>query len=141
MAEEDNRERKDIKELKELKRKSRIGGGSERIERQHRQGKMTARERIEAILDPGSFVELDAFLTHQCHDFGMERNRIPGDGVVTGHGTIDGRQVYIFAQDFTVFAGSVGKMHAMKICKVVDLAVKNGSPVVGIYDSGGARIQ
>jgi acetyl-CoA carboxylase carboxyltransferase component len=141
MAEEDKGERKDIRELKELKRKSRVGGGSERIERQHKQGKMTARERIEAILDPGSFVELDAFLTHQCHDFGMERNRIPGDGVVTGLGNMDGRQVYIFAQDFTVFAGSVGKMHAMKICKVVDLAVKNGSPVIGIYDSGGARIQ
>ncbi|MCU0861190.1 MAG: hypothetical protein MUE65_02600 [Methanomassiliicoccales archaeon] len=140
-AEDNNKERKDIKELKELKRKSRIGGGSERIERQHKQGKMTARERIEAILDPGSFVELDAFLTHQCHNFGMERNRIPGDGVVTGHGTMDGRQVYIFAQDFTVLAGSVGKMHAMKICKVIDLAVKNGCPIVGIYDSGGARIQ
>ncbi len=141
MADEDNRERKDIKELKELRRRSRVGGGSERIERQHKQGKMTARERIEAILDPGSFVELDAFLTHQCHNFGMERNRIPGDGVVTGHGTIDGRSVYIYAQDFTVFAGSVGKMHAMKICKMVDLAIKNGSPVIGIYDSGGARIQ
>jgi len=141
MADEKNGERKDIKELKELKRKSRVGGGSERIERQHKQGKMTARERIEAILDPGSFVELDAFLTHQCHNFGMERNRIPGDGVVTGHGTIDGRSVYIYAQDFTVFAGSVGKMHAMKICKMVDLAIKNGSPVIGIYDSGGARIQ
>ncbi|MDD1746493.1 MAG: hypothetical protein LUQ16_01895 [Methanomassiliicoccales archaeon] len=141
MADEKNGERKDIKELKELKRKSRVGGGSERIERQHKQGKMTARERIEAILDPGSFVELDAFLTHQCHDFGMERVHIPGDGVVTGHGTIEGRQVYLFAQDFTVFAGSVGKMHAMKICKVVDLAVKNGSPVIGIYDSGGARVQ
>jgi propionyl-CoA carboxylase beta chain len=140
-AEDNNKERKDIRELKELKKKSRVGGGSERIERQHKQGKMTARERIEAILDPGSFVELDALLTHQCFNFGMERNRIPGDGVVTGYGTIDGRQVYIFAQDFTVFAGSVGKMHAQKICKTMDLAVKNGCPIVGVFDSGGARIQ
>ena len=140
-AEENNKEQKDIKELKELKRKSRVGGGSEKIEKQHKQGKMTARERIEAIVDPGSFLELDAFLTHQCFNFGMERNRIPGDGVITGYGTIDGRQVYIFAQDFTVLAGSVGKMHALKICKVMDLALKNGSPIIGIYDSGGARIQ
>ncbi|MEM0449325.1 MAG: acyl-CoA carboxylase subunit beta [Methanomassiliicoccales archaeon] len=140
-AEDENKERKDIKELRELRRKSKIGGGGERIERQHKQGKMTARERIEAILDPGSFVELDPFVTHQCHDFGMERNRIHGDGVVTGYGTIEGRQVYIFAQDFTVFAGSVGKMHAMKICKVMDLAMKNGRPIIGIFDSGGARIQ
>lgn len=140
-AEDNNKERKDIRELKEHKKKSRVGGGSERIERQHKQGKMTARERIEAILDPGSFVELDALLTHQCFNFGMDRNRIPGDGVVTGYGTIDGRQVYIFAQDFTVFAGSVGKMHAQKICKIIDLAVKNGCPIIGVYDSGGARIQ
>ena len=140
-AEENNKERKEIKELIELKRKTRVGGGSERIERQHKQGKLTARERIEILLDPGSFVELDAFLTHQCFYFGMERNRIPGDGVVTGYGTIDGRQAYVFAQDFTVFAGSVGRMHAQKICKVIDLAIRNGCPIIGIYDSGGARVQ
>ncbi len=140
-AEENNRERREIKELKDLKRRSRVGGGSERIERQHKQGKMTARERIEAIMDPSSFVETDAFLTHQCNNFGMERNKVPGDGVVTGYGTIEGKQVYIFAQDFTVFGGSVGKMHATKICKVMDMALKNGCPIIGVFDSGGARIQ
>ncbi|OPY33099.1 MAG: malonate decarboxylase subunit beta [Methanomassiliicoccales archaeon PtaU1.Bin124] len=129
------------KELKELKKRSKIGGGPERVEKHRKQGKLTARERIDALLDPGSFVEFDAFVTHQSCSFGMDKNKLPGDGVVTGHGTIDGRQVFIFAQDFTVFAGSVGKMHAMKICKVYDMAVKTGSPVIGIYDTGGARIQ
>ncbi len=140
-GEEAGKENKELRELRELRRRAKAGGGSERIERQHKQGKMTARERIEVLLDPGSFVELDAFLTHQSSAFGMDRNKIPGDGVVTGYGTVDGKQVYVFAQDFTVFAGSVGKMHALKICKVIDLAAKNGCPVVGMYDSGGARVQ
>jgi len=140
-GEEANKERKEVRELRELRRRSKAGGGSERIEKQHKQGKMTARERIEAILDPGSFVELDAFLTHQSNAFGMDKNKILGDGVVIGHGTVDGKQVYVFAQDFTVFAGSVGKMHASKICKAIDLAAKTGCPVIGMYDSGGARVQ
>ncbi|QLH74579.1 MAG: acyl-CoA carboxylase subunit beta [Methanomassiliicoccales archaeon] len=129
------------KELKEMKKRSRIGGGPDRVEKHRRQGKLTARDRIDALLDPGSFVEFDAFVTHQSSQFGMDKNKLPGDGVVTGHGTIDGRQVFVFAQDFTVFAGSVGRMHAMKICKVYDMAMRTGSPVIGIYDTGGARIQ
>ncbi|MDD1769586.1 MAG: acyl-CoA carboxylase subunit beta [Methanomassiliicoccales archaeon] len=140
-GEEANKESKEVKELKELRRRARAGGGSERIDRQHKAGKMTARERIEALVDPGSFVELDAFLTHQSNAFGMDKTKIPGDGVVTGYGTVDGKKVYVFAQDFTVFAGSVGKMHASKICKTIDLAAKNGCPVIGMYDSGGARVQ
>jgi len=129
------------KELKELKKRSKIGGGAERVEKHRKQGKLTARDRIDSLLDPGTFVEFDAFVTHQSSHFGMDKNKLPGDGVVTGHGTIDGRQVFVFAQDFTVFAGSVGKMHAMKICKVYDMAVKTGCPIIGIYDTGGARIQ
>ena len=129
------------RELREMKRRSRAGGGAEKQDKHHKQGKMTARERIDALLDPGSFVEFDAFVTHQSCHFGMDKHKVPGDGVVTGHGTIDGRQVYVFAQDFTVFAGSVGKMHAQKICKMYDFAVKTGAPIIGIYDSGGARIQ
>jgi len=120
---------------------SRLGGGSERIERQHRDGKLTAHERIELLLDAGSFVEIDALVTHRCRDFGMEEQRIPGDGVVCGYGTIDGRLVYLFAQDFTVFGGSLSETNAKKICKVMDLAVENGAPVIGLNDSGGARIQ
>jgi acetyl-CoA/propionyl-CoA carboxylase carboxyl transferase subunit len=129
------------KELKELKKRSRAGGGLDRLEKHHRQGKMSARERIDSLLDPGSFSEFDAFVTHQTSHFGMDKHKLPGDGVVTGYGTIDGRQVFVFAQDFTVFAGSVGKMHAQKVCKVIDMALKTGSPLIGIYDSGGARIQ
>jgi len=129
------------RELKELRKRSRLGGGTDRMEKHRKQGKLTARDRLDALLDPGSFNEFDAFVTHQSCQFGMDKNKLPGDGVVTGHGTIDGRQVFVFAQDFTVFAGSVGKMHALKICKVYDMAVKTGSPVIGIYDSGGARIQ
>ena len=129
------------RELREMKRRSRAGGGADKQDKHHKQGKMTARERIDALLDPGSFVEFDAFVTHQSCHFGMDKHKVPGDGVVTGHGTIDGRQVYVFAQDFTVFAGSVGKMHAQKICKMYDFAVKTGAPIIGIYDSGGARIQ
>jgi propionyl-CoA carboxylase beta chain len=117
------------------------GGGEERVQKQHEQGKLTARERIEALLDRGSFVELDKLKTHRCNDFGMAEKRIPGDGVVTGHGRIDGRQVFVYAQDFTVFGGSLSLAHAEKICKVMDLAMKVGSPVIGLADSGGARIQ
>lgn len=120
---------------------ARAGGGQARIERQHEAGKLTARERIDLLLDGGSFVETDALVTHRCNDFGMDRQRIPGDGVVCGYGTVDGRLVYVFAQDFTVFGGSLSETNARKICKVMDLAVQNGAPVVGLNDSGGARIQ
>ncbi len=117
------------------------GGGEERIAKQHEAGKLTARERIELLLDPGSFVELDKFKTHRCADFGMEKHKIPGDGVVTGYGLVEGRQVFLFAQDFTVFGGSLSGAYAEKICKVMDLAMKVGCPVIGLNDSGGARIQ
>ena len=120
---------------------SAAGGGTERIERQHKDGKLTARERVELLLDAGSFVEIDALVTHRCRDFGMESQMIPGDGVVCGYGTIEGRLVYLFAQDFTVFGGSLSETNAAKICKVMDLAVENGAPVIGLNDSGGARIQ
>jgi acetyl-CoA carboxylase carboxyltransferase component len=130
-----------VKELREMKKRSRAGGGAERMEAHRMQGKMTARERVDALLDPGSFVELDTFVSHQAYHFGMEKQKIPGDGVVTGKGTIEGRQVFVYAQDFTVFAGSVGRMHAQKICKIIDLAVKTGCPVIALYDSGGARLQ
>ena len=117
-----------------------LGGGQKRIEAQHGRGKMTARERIEYLLDPGSFVELDAFVTHDCTDFGMADKKILGDGVVTGFGTIEGRTVYLFSQDFTVFGGSPSSAFAKKICKIMELAVQNGHPVIGLNDSGGARI-
>ena len=117
------------------------GGGKKRIEKQHAAGKLTARERIDLLLDPGSFVELDRFVTHRCTDFGMQEQKVLGDGVVTGHGTIDGRRVFLFAQDFTVFGGSLSAAYASKICKVMDLAMKVGAPVIGLNDSGGARIQ
>jgi propionyl-CoA carboxylase beta chain len=117
------------------------GGGDDRIAKQHRAGKLTARERIETFLDPGSFVELDKFKTHRCSDFGMEGHRVLGDGVVTGHGLVEGRQVFLFSQDFTVFGGSLSGAFAEKIVKVMDLALEVGCPVVGLYDSGGARIQ
>ena len=127
------------RQLEELERRALQGGGPQRIERQHAAGKLTARERIEALLDPDSFVEIDEFVVHRTHDFPLER--IPGDGVVTGHGTIDGRKVFVFSHDFTVFGGSLGAAFAGKICKVMDLAMKVGAPVVGLNDSGGARIQ
>ncbi len=118
-----------------------IGGGPERVEKQHAAGKLTARERIDALLDPGSFVELDKFVTHRCADFGMEQQKILGDGVITGHGMIGGRVVCVFAQDFTVFGGSLSGAYAAKICKIMDLATRIGAPVIGLNDSGGARIQ
>jgi acetyl-CoA carboxylase carboxyltransferase component len=117
------------------------GGGADRVARQHADGKGTARERLGALLDPGSFVELDRLKTHRCTDFGMAERTVPGDGVVTGYGTIDGRQVFAYAQDFTVFGGSLSGVMAEKICKVMDLAVKTGAPIIGLCDSGGARIQ
>jgi propionyl-CoA carboxylase beta chain len=118
-----------------------LGGGAKRLEAQHRKGKLSARERLDLLLDEGSFVELDRFVVHRSHDFGLEEQRIYGDGVVTGHGRIDGRLVYVFSQDFTVFGGSLSEAFAEKICKVMDLAVRNGAPVIGLNDSGGARIQ
>jgi len=128
-------------QLAKAREKALEAGGSRRIAKQHAQGKMTARERIEALVDPGTFTELDAFVRHQCTDFGMEGNRPYGDGVVTGYGKVDGRLVYLFAQDFTVFGGALGEAYAQKICKIMDLAMKAGAPVIGLNDSGGARIQ
>ncbi len=130
-----------IQRLEEMEAKAQLAGGAARIAKQHEAGKLTARERIEALLDEGSFVELDKFVTHRCADFGMQDQKILGDGVVTGHGTVDGRPVCVFAQDFTVFGGSLSGAYAQKICKVMDLATKIGCPVIGLNDSGGARIQ
>ncbi len=130
-----------INELIEKRAQARLGGGEKRIEAQHQKGKFTARERIDMLLDEGSFEEFDMFVTHRCTNFGMENNKFLGDGVVTGHGTIDGRVVYVFSQDFTVFGGSLSESFAQKICKVMDMAMKVGAPVIGINDSGGARIQ
>ncbi len=127
--------------LAELERRAELGGGEARVERQHAAGKLTARERIELLFDPGSFEEVDKLITHRCRDFGMEDQIVPGDGVVAGHGLIDGRQVFAFAQDFTVFGGSLSETNAAKIVKIMDLAMKVGSPMVGLNDSGGARIQ
>ncbi|HKF44970.1 MAG TPA: acyl-CoA carboxylase subunit beta [Thermoanaerobaculia bacterium] len=132
---------KKIEKLEELREKAREGGGRERIERQHREGKLSAHERIERLLDPGSFFELDPFVEHRSREFGMEKTKTPGDGVVCGAGTVDGRTVYVFAQDFTVFGGSLSETVGEKICKVMDLAVQNGAPIIGLNDSGGARIQ
>src|SRR5258707_8046103 len=128
-------------ELHSLKEAALLGGGTKRIEAQHKKGKLTARERLDLLLDPGTFNELDMFVTHRSTDFGLEEQRIPGDGVVTGYGQIDGRLVYVFSQDFTVFGGSLSEAHAEKICKIMDHAMKNGAPVIGLTDSGGARIQ
>jgi acetyl-CoA carboxylase carboxyltransferase component len=130
-----------IQELLSLREKAKLGGGQKRIDAQHKKGKMTARERIELLLDEGSFEEFDMFVTHRCTDFGLENETYMSDGVVTGYGTIDGRLVYVFSQDFTVFGGSLSETFAAKICKVMDKAMKTGAPVIGINDSGGARIQ
>ena len=130
-----------VKALISLREKARLGGGQKRIDSQHEKGKFTARERIQMLLDPGSFEEFDMFVTHRCTNFGMEKNHVLGDGVVTGYGTIGGRLVYVFAQDFTVLGGSLSETFAQKICKVMDIAMKVGAPVIGINDSGGARIQ
>jgi propionyl-CoA carboxylase beta chain len=130
-----------LKQLFIRRAEARLGGGEERIEKLHAKGRMTARERIDTLLDSGSFEEFDMFKTHRCHDFGMEKKIYPGDGVVTGYGTIDGRIVYVYAQDPTILGGSLSETIAEKICKVMDLAIKNGAPVIGLNDSGGARIQ
>jgi propionyl-CoA carboxylase beta subunit len=130
-----------LERLHRMREATLVGGGEKRIAAQHAKGKLTARERIDLFLDEGSFVELDRFVTHRCTDFGMEQDKILGDGVVTGHGTVDGRPVYLFSQDFTVFGGSLSESHAEKICKVMDMATKVGVPIVGLNDSGGARIQ
>jgi len=127
--------------LDEMRAEALLGGGAERVDRQHAAGKLTARERLDLLLDPGSFVELDAFVTHRSNDFGLAEQRYLGDGVVTGHGAIDGRLVFVFSQDFTVFGGSLSEAYAEKICKVMDLAMKVGAPIIGLNDSGGARIQ
>ena len=130
-----------VKKLIDLRVEAKLGGGEKRIASQHDKGKYTARERIDMLLDEGSFEELDMFVTHRCHNFGMEKEKFLGDGVVTGHGTIDGRTVFVYAQDFTIFGGSLSETMAMKICKVMDMAMKMGAPIVGVNDSGGARIQ
>jgi len=130
-----------LKELKEREEKELAMGGAEQIQKQHDRGKLTARERLDLLFDPDSFLELDMFVRHRCTDFDMPKTTIPGEGVVTGHGTVNGRLVYAFSQDFTSVAGTLGEMHAKKICKVMDLALKTGAPIVGFNDSGGARIQ
>ncbi|MCL6441511.1 MAG: hypothetical protein K6T27_08475, partial [Thermoleophilum sp.] len=127
--------------LEEKEREAELGGGEERIKKQHEMGKLTARERIDLLLDKGTFVELDKFVVHRCTDFDMHKKKYLGDGVVTGYGKIDGRQVFVFAQDFTVFGGSLGIAYAKKISKIMDLAMEVGAPVIGLNDSGGARIQ
>ena len=128
-------------ELERRREEARLGGGQERIDAQHAKGKLTARERIELLLDEGSFEEYDMFVTHRCVDFGMGDTKLAGDGVITGWGTINGRMTYVYSQDFTVFGGSLSETHAGKICKIMEMAMRNGAPVIGINDSGGARIQ
>ena len=130
-----------ITELKNRRDEAKLGGGQRRIDSQHAKGKLTARERLELLLDPGSFEEFDMFVTHRSTDFGMEKNKMAGDGVVTGWGTINGRKTFVFAQDFTVFGGSLSETHAQKITKVQEMAMRHGAPIIGLQDSGGARIQ
>ncbi len=130
-----------LTDLQYRRQKIEQGGGEAKIKKQHEAGKLTARERIAALLDEGSFIEVDAFVTHRCNEFDMPNTEAPGEGVVTGYGTVDGRLVYVYAQDFTVIGGSLGEMHAKKICKVMDMAMKMGAPIIGMNDSGGARIQ
>ena len=128
-------------ELEARRAVARLGGGEARIAAQHKRGKLTARERLEILLDENSFEEFDMFVEHRCTDFGMQDTKFPGDGVVTGWGTINGRTVYVFAKDFTVFGGSLSETHAQKIVKIQDMAVRNRVPVIGLFDAGGARIQ
>ncbi|MDZ4123067.1 MAG: carboxyl transferase domain-containing protein, partial [Hydrogenophaga sp.] len=130
-----------LQQLEEKRAAARLGGGEKRIAAQHAKGKLSARERLEVLLDEGTFEEWDMFVEHRCTDFGMQDNKIPGDGVVTGYGMINGRLVFVFSQDFTVFGGALSEAHAEKICKVMDQAMKVGAPVIGLNDSGGARIQ
>ncbi|HEY6395151.1 MAG TPA: carboxyl transferase domain-containing protein, partial [Candidatus Binataceae bacterium] len=133
--------KENLERIQKLTHEAEAGGGEERLKRHRASGRMTARERVDFLLDRGSFVELDKFKTHRCTDFEMEQKKFPGDGVVTGYGTIDGRQVCIFSHDFTVIGGSLSGAFAEKVCKVMDLATKTGCPVIGLNDSGGARIQ
>src|SRR5258708_3157144 len=126
--------------LREQKVKSRLGGGTERIDSQHKKGRLTARERIDLLLDKGSFREMDAFVQHRTHDFNLDKQKYMSDSVVTGWGTIEGRLVYVFSQDFTVFGGSLGEVHAEKVCKIMDMAMKHGDPMIGMSDSREARI-
>ena len=130
-----------LQQLEDRRAEARLGGGKKRIAAQHKRGKLTARERIDLLLDEGSFEEFDMFVEHRCADFGMDKTKIPGDGVVTGWGTINGRVVYLFAKDFTVFGGSLSETHAAKIMKVQDMALRNRAPIIGLFDAGGARIQ
>ena len=130
-----------LERLRTLREESLHGGGQRRLEQQHARGKLSARERLELLLDEDSFTELDAFVTHRASDFGLDEERYLGDGVITGFGRIDGRKVFVYSQDFTVFGGSLSEAHAEKICKVMDLALENGVPIIGLSDSGGARIQ
>ena len=130
-----------LEKLQHLRHESQQGGGPERIARHKEKGKMTARERIDLLLDKASFREIDAFVTHRERNFGMDKQQFLGDSVVTGWGTVDGRLVYVFSQDFTVFGGSLSQVHAEKVCKIMDMAMRNGAPVIGLNDSGGARIQ
>src|SRR5262249_51680968 len=130
-----------LEELRRRNLEAEAGGGAERIARQHKEGKLTARDRVERLLDPGTFEEFDKLVTHRCLDFGMDKTVIPGDGVITGHGRVEGRPVFLFAQDFTVFGGSLSETYAAKICKIMDLAMRVGAPIIGLNDSGGARIQ
>src|SRR5215470_3090423 len=130
-----------LRKLESKRAAARLGGGARRVKTQHEKGKLTARERIEVLLDPGSFEEWDMFVEHRSHDFGIDEQKVPGDGVVTGYGTINGRLVFVFRQDFTVFGGSLSEAHAEKICKIMDQAMNVGAPVIGLNDSGGARIQ
>ena len=129
-----------LDELRRRHAQAELAGGEERVRRQHKAGKRTARERLDLLLDPGSFMEIDKFVVHQSHDFDMENQKVLGDGVVTGSGRIHGRPTFVFAQDFTVFGGSLSEAYARKICKVMDLAMKTGAPVIGLNDSGGARM-
>ncbi len=135
----------DLKEkldrLQEMRKQAAMGGGKQRIEKQHKKNKLTARERLDILLDKGSYEEFDMFVTHRCHDFGMEKQKILGDGIATGYGTINGRKVFVFSQDFTVFGGTLSEAFAEKVCKIMDMAMKVGAPVIGLNDSGGARIQ
>ncbi|RLF88124.1 methylmalonyl-CoA carboxyltransferase, partial [Thermococci archaeon] len=130
-----------VKELYEKRKKIMQMGGEGAIKKQHDKGKLTARERLELLLDPGSFVEIGMFVKHRATEFGMDKRDLPADGVITGYGTIDGRLVFVYAQDFTVMGGSLGEMHAMKIKRIMELALEAGAPVIGLNDSGGARIQ
>ena len=130
-----------LQRLNKLNGEAMAGGGKERADKQHQEGKLTARERIDTLLDPGTFVEVDRLVTHRCVDFGMEKTKFLGDGVVTGYGKVDGRTVFLFSQDFTVLGGSLGEAFAKKICKIMEAGIKAGAPVIGINDSGGARIQ